>query len=365
MRKPSLIPVGDRQDAPNVSDCVGELRQNHDSLFIDGCAVPMRSGVAEISGFSLMCRFVLYATLTIVSATLLAAEAPPNAAPMELTHGKPFVMVKVNGRGPFRFVIDTGTGAQAILAPELVKQLGLPPAGQVRLRDPSGQNGQSVPTVQIQSLHVAGVDFESVRAVVHTLGDGNGYYEGLLGFTLFRDYLLKLDFPKREMTLSEGALEPDGGHSVMPFRMPDGLPIVSLRVGALHIDAEIDSGGEGLSLPEEFAARLKYLSDPATFGNGQSLSTRFQIKSARLALDVHLGTYTFPRPFVEINGAFPLANFGSCPMQDFAVTFDQKNDLIRFEAGRKIHGLGATPTPIRLVNMPLPLPPDLSLVPVD
>ena len=40
-------------------------------------------------------------------------EVQPNqvhSTSMEVTHGRPYVMVTINGRGPFRFIIDTGTG---------------------------------------------------------------------------------------------------------------------------------------------------------------------------------------------------------------------------------------------------------------
>lgn len=301
-------------------------------------------------------------TITSAAQSGLAGE---HTTRIELTHGKPFVMVKVNGKGPFRFVIDTGTGAQAFVTPTLAEQLGLPTSGQVHLSDPSQQRAQSVPLVQIQTLQVAGVEFNNVQAVVHSLGSGDGYYEGLLGFPLFRDFLLTLDFPNRRITLASGALKPDGAHSVLPFRTLQGLPIVSLSVGKVNVDTEIDSGGDGLSLPEEIAPRLKYLNDPVPFGRGESLSTRFQIKTARLAMDVHVGSYTFARPCVEINGAFPLANFGSSAMHDFALTFDQKNHLVRFDATRKSHELAAAPTPLRMVNMPPPEQPDPSLLPVD
>jgi hypothetical protein len=130
------------------------------------------------------------------------------------------------------------------------------------------------------------------------------------------------------------------------------------------VDAQVDSGGAGLSLPEQIASRLKFTAAPAAFSNGESLSTRFQIKAAKLAADVHLGGYTFSHPFVEINPAFPLANFGSCPMQDFALTFDQKSALIRFDARQKSIHLAATPAPLRLQSTPPPRPADVSLVPV-
>lgn len=294
----------------------------------------------------------------------LSAQSRVHLAPIEVIHGKPFVTVTINGRGPFRFVIDTGTGGEAFVTPELAERLGLPLSGQARLSDPSGQGGQRVPMVLIQSLELAGVEFSAVKAAEHALGSDDGPCDGLLGFMLFRDYLLTLDFPNRKMLLAEGTLAPDGERTVLPFRMPDGVPIVPMHIGGVRFDAQIDSGGAGLSLPEKLVHQLKFASGPAAFSNGRSLSTRFQIKSARLASDIHVGGYTFDRPFVEINPAFPLANFGSCPMQSFALTFDQKSGLIRFDGRQKMLHLAATPAPLRLESTPPPRPADQTLVPV-
>jgi hypothetical protein len=294
----------------------------------------------------------------------LAAQTPEHSAPIEIIHGKPFVMAMVNGKGPFRFVIDTGTGGDAFVSAALVGQLGLPVVGQARLSDPSGQAGRRAPMVLIQSLQVAGVEFTAVKAVEHPLGSAGEACEGLLGFTLFRDHLLTLDFPNRRMTLASGALAPDGEQSVLSFRMPDGVPIVPIRIDGLSVDAQIDSGGEGLSLPQELVKQLRFEGSPSAFGKGESLATRFDILSARLAANVRVAGYKFDRPFVEINPAFPLANFGSYPMQDFALTFDQKRGLIRFASRRKSLHLAATPTPLQLKNAPDSRPVDPSLVPV-
>ena len=62
----------------------------------------------------------------------------PYSAPIELIRDKPFVSVIVNGRGPFRFLIDTGTGTQALVSPQLADELALPVVGHARLTDPSG-----------------------------------------------------------------------------------------------------------------------------------------------------------------------------------------------------------------------------------
>jgi predicted aspartyl protease len=304
----------------------------------------------------------------VVACPLSAAAQPdpapitaPHSAPMVERYGKPYVMVKVNGRGPYRFIIDTGTGGDALITPELARELALPPVGQATLSDPSGQGARKVPIVQIDSLSLAGVEFTNVRAIQHTFLSEAGSAQGLLGFTLFRDLLLTLDFPNRRVTLDPGALSPDGNKTVFPFRMPEGTPIARINIGGQPADAQLDSGGGGLVLPASLAARLKYDVNPIPFASGQSICTRFEIKMGRLASDVKLGRYTFNHPVVEVHPAFPLVNFGSPPMQMFAITFDQKNLLVRFHSEQRRFTLTAPPSPPRMtnsVNQHLP-PPDL------
>ncbi len=292
-----------------------------------------------------------------------SAMAPVHSGLMEVIHGKPYVMVTVNGKGPFRFIVDTGTGGDAIITSELATQLDLPLAGEARLNDPTGQGGQTARLRRMETLSVAGVDFHAINAVEHSLPIGEGSCQGMLGFTLFRDFLLTLDYVNGRLILDQGELHPDGEKSVLSFRMPDGVPIARLTIGNREVDAQIDSGGAGLSLPEHLVSQLRLRESPVLFASGQSLSTRFQIKVAKLANDVRLGDVTLDQPWVEINPAFPLANFGSCPMQHFIITFDQEKHLVRLDGPRKHITLGVTPTPLRLDNQP-GNPSELALVPV-
>ena len=286
-------------------------------------------------------------------------------APMVERYGKPYIMVTINGKGPFRFVIDTGTGGDALVTPELAAELELPTVGHMNLSDPSGQGSKKAPVVLIQSIEFAGLQFTNIRAVSHPFFAEAGTCEGLLGFTLFRDYLLTLDFPNRMITLGTGSLSPDGGKSVLPFRMPEGVPIAYLKVdGMPPVEAQLDSGGSGLVLPENLAAHLKYDVEPVVFGSARSVCTRFQMKAAKLASNVKLGRYTFTHPVVEIYPAFPLINFGSPPMQIFAITFDQKNLLVRFASNQTRFSLSAPPGLTRLTNAAVSDPPPPDLVPV-
>lgn len=293
------------------------------------------------------------------------AQNAPHVTTFELTRNKPFVQVMVNGKGPYRFIVDTGTAGEAFVSTSLADELHLPVVGAVHLTDPSHQGGQQTQVVAIEDLEVAGVEFKGVRAVRHSLSQADGSCDGLLGFGLFRQYLLTLDYPRRQLSLAEGSVTQDSGSgSVLPFRTPYGIPIISLKIGDLELQAQVDSGGTGLSIPDSFASRLKFGVNPSLFGYGESFSTRFELRSAQLATDVHLGDYVFSQPFVEIQSAFPLANLGSSAMQEFALTFDQKRGLVRFLSSAQTHHLGATPTATTLQHAPKEELPALALVPV-
>lgn len=292
------------------------------------------------------------------------AQIAEHSEKMEELYGKPYVMVTINGQGPFRFIIDTGTGAEALVSPALADQLGLPTVGHANLSDPSGQGGKRVPILLIESLELAGVKFENVHAVQSGFFAESGTCQGLLGFTLFRDFLLTLDFPGRVVTLANGTLTPDGGKTVLPFRMPQGVPLASLKVDGLEpVEAQLDSGGGGLVIPESMAVQLKYDVPPVLFASGQSVATCFKLKVAKLDADVKVGRYTFTHPVVEIHPAFPLVNFGSPPMQKFAITFDQKSLLVRFVSHQRKFTLEAPPSPPRMTNAMSHQPPP-GLVPV-
>jgi len=292
------------------------------------------------------------------------AQTDVSSTPMKVMHGKPYVMVMINGHGPYRFMVDTGTGGEAIVSAELVQELGFPTVGRTLLSDPSKAGVHATDLVMIDSLVVAGKQFTEVRAVRHKIYGEDATCQGVLGFTMFEDYLLTLDFPNQLLTLSSGALVPDGESSVLPFRMPDGVPIAPMRIGDLRVEAQIDSGGTGLSLPERLIPRLRLSGVPVAFGLAESLSTRFELKLARLRSDVRVGQYTIAQPFIEINPAFPLINFGAYAMGDFALTFDQMNQLMRLDSSRKVLHLDPTPTLLRLQNAPPEKPPDQALIPV-
>jgi len=280
------------------------------------------------------CAFVLCAATFAASAV---AQETVGSAPIELRRNMPVAEVMIDGLGPFHFAIDTGSGGEAAVSGELIEKLVLPVIGQEDVGDPSGTNQQKVDVVQIESLNFAGVQFKDVRAIrLVEMGPGPGRnVDGILGFLLFRDYLLSIDFPGERVTLLKGSLPAADGEQILPFRMPNNVPVIELSIGGKAMDAHVDTGGMGLSLPDKIAGGLAFVSEPVVIGHGRTISHEFDLKGAQLISQIRVGGYTFPKPFVEINPLFPIVNFGAIPLRNFVVTFDQKNKLVRFVAAEK------------------------------
>ncbi|WP_263354918.1 aspartyl protease family protein [Acidicapsa acidisoli] len=257
------------------------------------------------------------------------------SAPLELRHGVPFVKVMINGKGPFTFIIDTGTSSDAIVTPALAATLGLQVVERRHLTDLGGQNVQGVNVVAIQKLTVAGVDFPSVHADVHAALTTVGPYDGILGFRLFRNELMTLDYPRHRLVLSVGDSLQSGDPNVLPLHMSRLVPTVILEIGNEPVEAQIDSGGQGICVPESVAESLKFQGSLDVVARGHTQVSTFPILGGKIDEDVEFAGHTFDKPFIEIIPNFPVADVGSGTLQDFVVSFDQKHCLARFFTTRK------------------------------
>ena len=84
--------------------------------------------------------------LALVPALALA-QAARNMAHLDIRHNMPFIKVIADCKGPFTIGIDTGAGGEALVSPELAKQLGLTPVGDVELATQAGCIPSNLPSL--------------------------------------------------------------------------------------------------------------------------------------------------------------------------------------------------------------------------
>jgi predicted aspartyl protease len=176
----------------------------------------------------------------------LADPEPLFAAPTRLDRiGRVMTHVKVNGKGPFRFVIDTGA-SRSTLAPHLARALDLHKTSgrNVMLNGVTG--AAEVPTVAVDSLEIGALRFEKQELpVIFTSIMGNA--DGILGVAGFHDQRIDVDFKRDRVTVleSNGRRPHYSMVTARATRNLNGLMIVDVRVGRrVRAKAVIDTGAE-------------------------------------------------------------------------------------------------------------------------
>src|SRR6186713_642520 len=176
----------------------------------------------------------------------LADPEPLFAAPTRLDRiGRVMTHVKVNGKGPLRFVIDTGA-SRSTLAPHLARALNLKASvgRNVMLNGVTG--AAEVPTVAVESIEIGALRFEKQDLpVIFTSIMGNA--DGILGVAGFQDQRIDVDFKRDRVSVltSNGRRPHYSMVTARALRNDNGLMILDIRVGRrVKAKAVIDTGAE-------------------------------------------------------------------------------------------------------------------------
>jgi hypothetical protein len=278
---------------------------------------------------------VLTVSVVFVFACVISISAQNSSiavAPMQFRGPMPVIEVKLNGQGPFVFAIDTGGGMQADIDTSVATQLKLQPIGKVRSGDPSGLNDLELNTTRIDSIAFGGAEFRDVTAVIRQQRITPNYpnVDGILGFALFTDHLLTLDYPAMQVRLARGSLPAANEADILSFELEHRIPVIELGIGKLRVKAHIDSGNfvAGFILPEAVVEQLSLLTQPISVGRARSVSNQIEIKQAQLRDTIHMGRFEYPQATITFP-ALSDTNVGFKILREYALTFDQKNKRMK------------------------------------
>lgn len=247
----------------------------------------------------------------------------------------PAVEVMVNGKGPFLFAIDTGAQGLARIDTSLSERLNLQSTGKVQASDGSRSNPVTLDVVQVDSIAIGGLQFSTVTAVKRDYNTSPNLpkIDGVLGFNLFSEYLLTLDYPAKRVRIERGQLAGANGADILSFEAPRGIPVVEMEIGTLKVKAHIDSGNVmgGFVVPAALVEKLSLTSQPVTVGRARTVTSEVEIKEVRLKDTIKLGRFEFSQPTITFPAISDDANIGSKILREFALTFDQKNKRVKLE----------------------------------
>jgi predicted aspartyl protease len=188
--------------------------------------------------------------------------------------GRILVPIKVNDRGPFRFVLDTGAN-RTVLTPRLVEALGLKVAHDNRVTMSGVTGSASVPTVAVDHVKAGDVVLKGQHLPVADSLSGD--VDGILGVDMLGNTRVIVDFTAGKVQVRkahrEGVMD---GMTRVPAKFRFGrLLVVQATVGRIPVKAVIDTGSEytlaNLALRQRLGFREGFSASNTTDVIGETL----------------------------------------------------------------------------------------------
>jgi len=268
------------------------------------------------------------------SSGTVTLKSPEVTMPLTLMGNRPLVEVTIDGKGPYRLILDTGA-AGSMLDLGLAQELGLPVLRGAELSSPAG--GEPIPSKI--------VGFDTMRMGDAVISDGTleaaalkGFFDrpdgprGVLSAAVFEDYLLTLDYPGKRLVVRPGALPEPDGVDVIAYVEKDGLPAVPVDLAGKSYLLHMDTGAPGaVILPLERADELPLVSPPKEIGRARTVNKDFSVLSAPLDGTLTFGRLTVSHPDIRFLEGSEAGNVGFEILGRFAITIDRKHRRIRFD----------------------------------
>lgn len=177
----------------------------------------------------------------------LAVEnvAPEFATPTTLDRaGRIVAPVHINGRGPFRFILDTGANRSAMSA-ATAAAIGIVPTEGVTMSVHGITGSAELPVVVVESFRAGELEFERQRLPVLPAAVF-GSEDGILGIDCLQFARVEVDFEQDSVTIRRSTGRPAAPeYMVVPARLRHGgLLLVSGKVGSVPVKAILDTGAE-------------------------------------------------------------------------------------------------------------------------
>ena len=260
--------------------------------------------------------------------------------PIRLLNNHVYVQAKIDGKGPYTFIVDTG--GHTLIAPRVAKEVGLKVAGS----GASSGAGEKVGTLGFTRYHeiaLGGVRLTDQPAFVTDIYDPSieGIpVDGMVGFELFARFAVRLDYGAKTMTITDfGAFDASNAGTRISFKFYDHLPAVDGLIDDMPARFDIDTGSRAeVDVTSPFVARQNLR---ARYQPGISAITGWGVGGAARSYVVRipsltLGSVKVPSVVTGLSeskaGSFSDpsydGNIGSGLLKRFVATFDYSHQAM-------------------------------------
>ncbi len=257
------------------------------------------------------------------------------ALPLYWQDDRMIVEAMINGKGPFRLLLNTGVGA-TFVTPQVAEQF--PDhlfACDASIRSADAQTYETTQALRIDDLKVGEVRLSGLDAIVFDLKQftrsAEESLDGVIGYRAFDGVLLVLDYPAQRVLVRKGRLRKSDDPNQFASASVTA-PVVPLRINGRPYPCIVDSGSvnaiylvradlDALPVDEDsvvFIALMAAGSEEAKWAEGR-----------RLTIDAMLGAHVIKEPFVIADPQ--VGRLGVELLRFFRITLDCRNNFVRFD----------------------------------
>lgn len=294
-------------------------------------------------------RFGFLLFLGSTPAGLVQAEDPPGTmrdvpasvelranvaeAPLDAADGRPIVTGTINGHGPLRILIDTGS-THAVVDDDVRKTAGLKPAGTTRLLDGPLSRAGDLPTVTLDSVVLGEATFSGGDAAVVDLDaetGGKRSYDAALGLPFFTNCVVTLNYVGGKLLLQKGQLPPPDGGQILAYTLERGRATIPLKSGDHTIGVGIDTASaNALVLGPADQAKVRTQTLLGLSGDTSRYICDVDVVTPRSKDPLVLGRFKLLTVPITIRAHG--STIGSDLLRRFTVAFDAKNGRVQFQS---------------------------------
>jgi hypothetical protein len=280
-------------------------------------------------------------------AAQIVSRKPSIEIPFELVDNRIFLTARINGRGPFKLLLDTGAGA--VLSDALIGPLGL---GLVDAGETSGVGEKRVAVgrtevdeVAIGDLRLTHQPFSSMSLADAPHVFGTARFDGIIGLPLFERFVVTVDYDRSRIEVAEPAQQrPPRGAVLVPFQRTHFLPEVQGELDGVRGTFGIDLGArsalllygpfvEANRLRERYAPRFEAITGWGIGGPVRSNVVRVgTLRLGGVCLSDLVARFSVQRAGL-LTGSGLAALVGPDVLRQFVVTFDYSRQRLYFREG--------------------------------
>jgi predicted aspartyl protease len=271
---------------------------------------------------------------------VLVDGATSETLPFRLLNNHIYVEASVNGKGPYTFLVDTG--GHTLLSSRIVKEVGLESVGKSATSG-AGEKTSTTGFAKYRQIALGKVQLRDQTAFATEIYDPaiEGIrVDGMVGFELFRRFVVRLDYGAQTMTVIDAArFDPRDAGTAVPFKFYDHLPYVQGFIDDLPARFDIDTGSRSeIDITSPYVARHK-LRDK--YAKGVSTITGWGVGGASRSYVVRIASLTLGTVKMQsvvaglsqdkggsISDANYDGNVGSGFLKRFVVTFDYAHQMM-------------------------------------